>query len=130
MLEWLFPGWSNPALLLAFVAARVAVNALLTALVAGAVGRRSRRVTAMAAWTVGSALLQVLLLRPGGLGLGSSYVELGGQLVLLVLAGGTLYARGDGQPPARRVAGLLALLVGLGLLLFTIPLYGEAFVAP
>jgi hypothetical protein len=87
MLEWVLPGWSNPAVVVAFLVVRAVVNALLTLLIVGTVGRRTLWAAAMAGWTIGSPLLQLVLLRPGGLELGASYVALSGQFALLMLAG-------------------------------------------
>lgn len=127
MLEALFPGWSNPAVLAALVALRISVNGLLVAVVAATVGRDAPATAVSAGAALCSAVLVVTVLRPGGPGLNASYVELLAQLVVLGCAG---YAAYSSREPRRALAlglvGALALLLGL----YTIPIYGEAFVAP
>ncbi|WP_224448851.1 hypothetical protein [Haloprofundus salilacus] len=127
MFEWLFPGWSNPAGLAAFVGLRILLNVALTALAARAVGRRATTTAAMAAGTALSGTMLILLLRPGVLGHTASYVELAVQLAIVVLGGYIAYADCSTK---RRVATVTALVTALALLLFTVPIYGEAFVAP
>ncbi|QCJ46066.1 hypothetical protein [Haloprofundus sp. MHR1] len=127
MFEWLFPGWSNPLGLTAFVGLRILLNVALTVLAARAVGRRAATTVAMAAGTALSAAMVVLLLRPGVLGYTASFVELGVQLAIVVLGGYVAYVD---RSTGRRVVTTTALVAALALLLFTIPLYGEAFVAP
>lgn len=128
MFESLFPNWSNPAAIAGFVALRFALHCGLVAVVARAVGVRSLPTAAAALLTVGSVAIMVSTLSPGGLGHAATYVEHGATIALLLLAGGALVA-GDRSLP---VAGGGVILLALALLagLYTIPLYGEAFVAP
>ncbi|WP_224268141.1 hypothetical protein [Haloprofundus salinisoli] len=127
MFEWLFPEWSNPLGLTAFVGLRILFNVALTALAASAVGRRAPLTAAMAAGTLLSATMVILLLRRGTLGYTASFVEFGIQLAIVVLAAYVAY--GD-HSMKRRVATATTLVGALTLLLFTVPIYGEAFVAP
>ena len=76
MFDWLFPNWSSPARVAAFVALRLLADVGLVALVATATGVRSRRSAAAAALTLASAVLTVSVLRPGGAGRFASYLEL------------------------------------------------------
>lgn len=127
MFEWLFPNWSNPAAVVALVAARVGVDAALTAAVADAVGRRSLPAVGAATATLLSGVLMVLVLRPGGPGLRASYVELLLQVGLVVVAGYVAYAH---RSTARRATVAAAGTGVLALLLVSVPIYGEALVAP
>ena len=125
--ELLFPGWSNPLAVAGLVAARALCNCALTVLAARSVGRDAALTRAVAAATVISAGMTVLLLRPDGLGYRASFVELLVQVGLLSLAGSAVYA----NPTARRAAAAVGVgVVAAALSLFTIPVYGEAFVAP
>jgi len=104
MIEWLFPGWSNPALVASVAAARLLLD--LTVLV---------------------AVLMVSVLRPGGPGRAGSNAELLAQGLLLVLGG---YATSANPSTARWIAfGAVALAV-LATALPAVVLYGEATVAP
>lgn len=128
MLDWLFPNWSNPLGIALFLALRLACNLGLTATVADRVGRRRPRTVAMAAGTLASTVLAVLVLRPGVLGIRASLVEILLQVSLVGVALVTAYQRPNGW---RRVVvtvslAVVALLFGL----VTIPVYGEALVAP
>ncbi|MFC5366899.1 hypothetical protein [Salinirubrum litoreum] len=128
MFDWLFPNWSNPAGIALLLGVRLGCNVALTALVARRLGRRHRRTVAMAAGTLASTVITVLVLRPGGLGLAASRVEFVLQLTLLAVAGYTV-AR---EP--RGVRGVLPAL-GVGLVatfltLVMVVVYGEALVAP
>lgn len=127
MFEWLFPNWSNPALLAVLVAARVVVDASLAATVADALGPGSLPARATVAATVLAAVSMVLVLRPGGLGLRASYVDLLLQVALVVVAGYVAYAH---PSSFRRVAVVLAGTGAIALILVAVPLYGEALVAP
>ncbi|WP_313692913.1 hypothetical protein [Halorarum halobium] len=128
MFEWLFPTWTNPALLALLVGLRAAANVALTALVARSRPPKAGSVVTVgaAALTVLSAALSVLVLR-GDLGLGASYLEFAVQVVLVVAGGYAVRSNGS----TRQVrAALLAAACAIGLLLVTIPAYGEATVAP
>lgn len=126
MFGWLFPEWSNPALLTAIVGARACVNVGLTTIVAKSTSVTSRFTVVTAVLTVLSAVLVVTVLR-GGLGLDASYLEFLLQITLLVLAGYVVAS----NPESRRLGVTVALSLGaVALLLITIPLYGEATVAP
>ena len=126
MFDWLFPRWSNPALVTATVAVRLLLDAALVWLVVRASGQRSRPAIVGAALTVLSAVLMAWVLRTGE-GRLASYLELAFQGVLVGLAG---YA--TRQNPSRgrwRVFVAVALAVVL-LLVPAVVLYGEATVAP
>lgn len=126
MFDWLFPQWSNPALVTAVVALRLLLDAALVWLVARANGRRSRLAILGAALTVLSAALMVSVLRTGE-GRLASYMELASQGVLVGLAGYTTYR----NPSRRRWWTFVAVtLVVVLLLVPAIVLYGEATVAP
>lgn len=127
MLDWLFPNWSNPFGLTMLVGMRILLNTSLTAIVARAVGLRTSLTAAVGTATVLSTVLMVLVLRPGVLGLRASYVEFFVQIILLILAGYTVYVYSSGT---RRIVTAVLVVGATALLLFTIPLYGEAFVAP
>lgn len=125
--EWLFPNWSDPDAIAALVGVRVALNTTLAALVVRAVGRRSSLSAAAVGLTLFSASATVLVLRPGGLGLHASYVELFAQVALIALAGYAVRA----NPSIGRAVATAAVVVGAAtLLLLMIPVYGEATVAP
>lgn len=124
MFDWLFPGWTSPWLLTAIVALRTLCNVGLTVAVRDAT-EISLPVAAAAALTVASTVLTVGVLR-GTFGLSVSHVETVVQVVLLVLAG-IIVSRSNGPGRSRAiVAGAGAVL----LYLFSIPLFGEATVAP
>lgn len=124
MFDWLFPGWTAPWLLTVLVALRTLCNVGLTAAVRDA-SDSTAAVGAAAALTVASTVLTVGVLR-GAFGLTVSHVESLVQLTLLALAA-VVVARGDGTGRRRAVvAGAAAVL----LYLFSIPLFGEATVAP
>lgn len=127
MFDWLFPTWSNPALLAAVVAARGLLDASLTAIVGDALGYRSPLTLAAAAVTLLSVVVMVLVLRPGTLGHRASLVEIAGQLGLVAVGAYAVYA----NPSTGRIVGVALVSVGiLALAGLTIPLYGEATVAP
>ncbi|NHX35532.1 MULTISPECIES: hypothetical protein [Halolamina] len=124
MFDRLFPGWTAPGLLAALVALRTLRNVALTA----SMGEASDSPVAVlvgAALTLASFVLTVGVLR-GTFGLTLSHVESLLQVALLVLAAAVV-RRGDGDGRRRAVvAGVAAVL----LYLFSIPLFGEATVAP
>lgn len=126
MFDWLFPGWTGAGLLTLVVALRTLCNAVLAASMWDAT--RSRLpVAAGGALTVASTVLTVGVLR-GAFGLRVSHFEGLLQLTLLVLAA-VVVARGHGSKRGRN----WAVLAGAGavvLYLFSIPLFGEATVAP
>ncbi|QLG62187.1 hypothetical protein [Halorarum salinum] len=126
MFEWLFPTWTNPAVLALIVGARTLANGALAVLVA-----RSRSPgTAITGVAAGLALLSTALtvsVLRGDLGLGASYLEFAVQVALVGLAG---VAVRSNPSTGRWRATALAAFCAVGLLLITIPLYGEATVAP
>ncbi|SDM82204.1 hypothetical protein SAMN04487949_2704 [Halogranum gelatinilyticum] len=126
--DWLFPTWSDPLAIAVFVGLRVLANSSLTLLVARVAGSAAVATKILAGGTALSAVVTVSVLRPGGLGLTASYVELLVQVGLLVIAGYAVYSR----PTDRRtgLATALVLVVAALLTLATVPLYGEALVAP
>jgi hypothetical protein len=127
MFDWLFPGWSNPGIVAAFVALRAVVNGLLTALVARVEGARSRLTALVGGLSGLSVVMVVLVLRPGTLGHPASYVELMVGSLVPLLSGVAVYR----HRTRVRLLSYLALLVPcLFFLLWTVVLYGEAFVAP
>ena len=126
MFDWLFPGWTAPGLLALIVALRALCNAGLTASMWDASGSRLAAV-AGGVLTAASTVLTVGVLR-GAFGITVSHVESLLQLTLLVLAVAVV-ARGDGSKRWRNravVAGGGAVV----LYVFSIPLFGEATVAP
>jgi len=133
--EWLFPNWTPAWAVAAVVALRLLGNLGLTAAVRGAAD--DAEAVAAAALTFTSAFLTIAVLR-GDLGQTASYVEFVVQLSLLGIAT-VAVARGDGTrtfsllgrptASARSVAAVAAFLA-LSLLVVSIPLYGEATVAP
>ena len=127
MLELLFPNWSNPLGIALFLAVRLACNVGLTATVAGRMGRRPRTV-ALATGTLASTVLAVLVLRPGVLGVRASLVEVLLQASLVGVTLVTTYQRPEGWRAVVATVGLVAVALLLGLV--TIPVYGEALVAP
>jgi hypothetical protein len=129
MFDSLFPGWSDPSALVLLLGVRFAVNASLTWLVGRVVGLLNPFTVVLAAGTAVSTVLAVLVLRPGGFGLDGSYVEFGVQLLVLVVVGGVALASYRFSLLERLGIGL-GVLCGLGLQLWMIPIYGEAFVAP
>lgn len=127
MFNALFPGWENPGTLAALVGLRVLCNGSLATLLAGSLGPRHPLTTTVTGLTAFSAVLTVLLLRPGGPGLYASYVELAAQFLLFVSACAGLYV----QPSARRMAlGVALVACAVAASLVMVPVYGEAFVAP
>jgi hypothetical protein len=125
--EWLFPGWSNPAHVAAFLALRALSNVLLTGLVARSAGRRAPTTLAAGAATVLSAAMAVSVLRPGGLGHAASYAELAVGATPLALAGAAVLRN---RSPERLLAYAALCVPTLLLLGANVVLYGEAFVAP
>jgi hypothetical protein len=126
MFDWLFPGWTAPGLLTLVVALRTLCNVGLTASMWGA-SRSRLAAVAGGTLTVASTVLTVGVLR-GTFGLTVSHVESLVQLTLLVLAA-IVVTIGNGRKRWRNraiVAGVGAVL----LYLFSIPLFGEATVAP
>lgn len=125
--EWLFPTWSDPQALALVVLGRLVLDASLTAIVARTFGRRSAVTAVAAAVTIGSAVTMVLVLRPGTLGTNAANVELLAQLGLLGVAG---YAVARTPSAPRIGAFALVGVAALALWLLSIPIYGEATVAP
>lgn len=126
MFDWLFPTWTSPGLLTLVVGLRTLCNVGLAASMWEA-SDADRAAVAGAALTLVSLGLTVGVLR-GSFGLAVSHVESLVQVSLLVLTGAVV-ARGDGGKRARH----WAILAGAGavvLYLFSIPLFGEATVAP
>ncbi|MFW5935171.1 MAG: hypothetical protein ACOCQL_04910 [Halolamina sp.] len=124
--DWLFPGWTGAGLITLIVTLRTLCNVGLTAAVREA-SDSALAVVAAAALTCASLVLTVGVIR-GAFGITVSHVESLIQVTLLVLAG-VVVARGDGSKRGRNVA----VLAGAGavvLYLFSIPLFGEATVAP
>ncbi|WP_331233468.1 hypothetical protein [Natronorarus salvus] len=127
MFEWLFPTWSDPTRLAAVVGLRVGLNVCLVVIAASAAGARTRLSVLAGCLTLASAVITVLALRPGGLGLPASYVELLVQMSLLVLVG---YAVSTNPSTAESVAYVVVSLGAVALGLLMVPIYGETFVAP
>lgn len=127
MFDWLFPNWSNPTFLTALLTVRTLLNASLTTVIADAIGSKSPLTAVAAGVTLLSAVVMVLVLRPGVLGHRASLAELVAQLGLLGIAGYAVYT----NPSTQRlvVAGLVSFFA-LALVVLMIPLYGEATVAP
>jgi len=125
--EPLFPNWSSPAAIAGFVALVAASNAALVALVATASWGDRRRTALAATVAVASVAAAVSVVRVGGLGTVGGNAELLARLVLILAAGHAVVSR----PTAVRIAaGAVAVGGALVLLVFTVPLYGEATVAP
>jgi hypothetical protein len=128
MLDWLFPNWSDPLGIALLLALRLACNLGLTATVADRVGRRRPRTVAMAAGTVASTVLSVVVLRPGVLGIRASLVEVLLQASLVVVALVTTYQRPDGWLRVLATVALAVVALLFGLVMISV--YGEALVAP
>ncbi|MXR42592.1 hypothetical protein GRX01_14755 [Halobaculum sp. WSA2] len=127
MFEPLFPNWSSPAAVAGFVALIALSNVTLVALVATAPGSGRRLTAVAAAVAVGSVAAAVSVLRLGGLGNAGGNVELLARFMLILVAGRAVVSR----PTAVRIAaGAIAVGGALVLLVVTVPLYGEATVAP
>lgn len=126
MFDWLFPEWSAPGLLALVVALRTLCNAVLTASMWDASESRLA-VVAGGTLTVATTVLTVGVLR-GAFGLTVSHVESLLQLTLLVLTA-VVVARGNGRNRGRNRA-VVAAVAAVLLYLFSIPLFGEATVAP
>ena len=110
----------------AIVGVRGLFNAALTLLVAESSGQTSRFTVVAATLTVLSAGLTAAVLL-GVVGLNASYLEFAAQVLLLALAGYVVYSNpSTGRSRATVVVSLLA----TALLLLTIPVYGDALVAP
>ncbi|MBP1985676.1 hypothetical protein [Halolamina salifodinae] len=124
MFDWLFPGWTAPGVLAAIVALRTLCNVGLTLAVRDATDSPSA-VGVAAALTAVSLVLTVGVLR-GAFGLQTSHAETVVQAALLVVTG-VVVARGDGM--GRRLAAVAGAVAVL-LYLLSIPLFGEATVAP
>ena len=127
MFEPLFPNWSTPTTLVIILSLRLGFNILAVALTASIVGPRSPFTSILALCTICSIIIAVLALRPGTLGLRSSYVELSIQLGILVA---TAYVVANAPTIPRLLLLTLVLAGSIALGLIMIPLYGEAFVAP
>ena len=126
MFDWLFSTWTSPGTLALLVALRTVCNVGLTASIRDA-SDSVFAVAAGAALTVASAVLTVGVLR-GTFGITVSHVESLVQLTLLVLAAAVVL-RGDAGSRARNWA-ILAGAAAVLLYLVSIPLFGEATVAP
>jgi len=125
VLDALFPNWSSPAAVAAVVGLVAASNATLVALIAARTSRPFAAVAAAAG--VGSVVTATLVVRADGLGTAAGNAELLARAALILAAvGATLRDR----TPLRVAAGAVAVAVAFGLLAVTIPLYGEATVAP
>ncbi|WP_053947494.1 hypothetical protein [Halolamina sediminis] len=125
MFDWLFPGWTAPGVLTALVVTRTLCNLGLTAAIREA-SESVLGVVAGGALTVASTVLTVGILR-GTFGITVSHVESILQLALLMLAGVVVLREGSTRGRS------WAILAGAGavlLYLFSIPLFGEATVAP
>lgn len=127
MFEWLFPNWSSPHVVTALVAVRTLLNTSLTAIVADAVGSESPLTAVAASVTAASAVVMVLVLRPGVLGHRASLAEIVAQLGLVAVAGYAVYANPSTQ---RVVAAVLVSVAALAFAVVAIPFYGEATIAP
>ncbi|GAA0298594.1 hypothetical protein [Halarchaeum salinum] len=126
MVPWPLAGWSDPASVATLLVVRVACNVALCLLVASADGTRARSTIAAVTLTGCSAVLMTVVVggtfgRPAGL------LDIGVQVVLLVLAG---YATCSSSARWRTLAFGSAALSTIALLLLSIVLYGEATVAP
>jgi hypothetical protein len=124
--DWLFPNWTSPGTLALLVALRTFCNLVLTASIRDA-SDSVLPVTAGGTLTVASTVLTVGVLR-GTFGITVSHVESLVQLALLVLAA-VVVLRGDASDRSRNgaiLAGAAAVLLSL----VSIPLFGEATVAP
>ncbi len=126
MFDWLFPNWTSPAFLTLLVALRTLCNLGLTASIRDATGS-VLAVAAGGALTVASTVLTVGVLR-GAFGITVSHGESLVQLTLLVLAA-VVVLRGEADSRARNLA-ILAGTAAVLLYLVSIPLFGEATVAP
>ena len=110
----------------AIVGVRGFFNVALTLLVARSRSPSSRSAVVATVLTVLSAVLTALVLL-GVLGLNASYFEFLVQVALLIFSGYVVYS----NPSSKRAkATLVASLGAVALLLFMIPLYGDALVAP
>lgn len=127
MFEALFPNWSNPTLLGVLVGLRALINLGLVLLLWWPEPRYPRLAAVEAVGTVGSLLVALLVLRPGGLGHTASLLDLAVQFGMVALAA---YAAGSAPIGARTGAIALLCLLAVALGLFMIPIYGEATVAP
>lgn len=127
MFDWLAPNWSNPLTVAGLLGARLLLNVYLTVMVAKTVGPRTAATAAMGAFTALSSGLTVLLLRPGGFGPTLSDVEFFGQVLLLAIAGYVVYSSPWNE---RRFVTVIVIGGATVLLVLTIPIYGERFVAP
>lgn len=125
--EWLFPNWSNPAIITALVGLRIVLNLFFVALTAHATGVRTRYTMLVAGLAIVSATILVLALRPGMLGRRASYIEILTQTLIVTCAGYAVYS----NPTLYRwIAFAIVFIVAILFLLIMIPIYGEAFVAP
>ncbi|OVE85668.1 hypothetical protein [Natronolimnobius baerhuensis] len=127
MLEALLPGWQNPELIAVIVGLRIGLNCVLTGVVASRTGIDSRRTALAAGLTIGAGTILILALRPGILGQTASSLEMALQLLVVLIAGDTVYRTDTSSSPT---GPFLAILLAISLLAVQIPIYGEAFVAP
>ena len=121
----MFPGWSNPAGLVALVAARFVVN--LSASLVAARALRSPFPAIAVGGAVVSLLLAVAVIRPGLAGIRASYVEALLQFGIVAL---TVYAGYTSSSRWVTVAAAAVALLALAGLAVSLPIYGEATVAP
>lgn len=125
--EWLFPGWASPTAIAGFVAVRMLCSAGLVGVIAAIRGRQAPLTAAAAATALLAAGLLIAVLR-GTAGQAASFLEVGLQL-LLVAVTGTLAAT-ETTSRRIRIGAVVGILVTLVLLAASVPLYGEATVAP
>ncbi|WP_157971672.1 hypothetical protein [Halorussus litoreus] len=131
MLDWLFPTSSNPGVLATIIGLRVVLNGYLTATIARAAGLRTPLTAAAGVVTLSSAVLTVLIFRPGRPGIYASYVEMVLQVALIGLVTSVLVTSRYSSPSRVERATTVAALVGASLLLlYMVPIYGDALVAP
>lgn len=129
MPESLFPGWSNPAALTVLIGLRIGVNLSLTAMSASVAGAKDALTAVAGGATIVSALIVLLVLRPGGLGLYASYIELAIQVGLLGVVGYSIFLH-TSLKTSTTVAYAVSTAFAVVLMLMMLPVYGEAFVAP
>lgn len=123
----LFPEWSSPMALLAVLGLRTVLNVGLVVLTLRATRGRILFPAAAAALAIAIGTAAFLALQFPGVGQPLSYLDLGGQLALLVLTAAVISMNGArGQWLSFAAVAVTAVLC----LLLMIPIYGEAFVAP
>lgn len=125
VLDSVFPGWSNPARIAGLVVGRFLLNCAVAGLVARVL--RSPLAAVAGAAAVVSLALTVGVLRPGLLGIEASYLEAAVQLGVVGLA---LWVGLAADSRALTLAALLVAVLAVCLLAVSVPIYGEATVAP